>query len=219
MSAAVSRSVLIAGATGLVGCELLREFVRDDDVTEVRVLVRRPLDRALVASKVRELVADFEALDAHPEWFRVDQVACALGTTIRKAGSRAAFRRVDFDYPIAIARLARSQGARQFLLVSAVGADSRSRLFYSRVKGELEDALRTVGYAALTIARPSFLDGPREEVRIGELLMKPLAYFLPAAWKPVAARQVASALVRAARSEEPGVEILDNASLRREVAG
>jgi uncharacterized protein YbjT (DUF2867 family) len=210
---------LIAGATGLVGCELLRELVRDDDVTEVRALVRRPLDRALVASKVRELAADFDALGAHPEWFRVDRVACALGTTIRKAGSRAAFRRVDFDYPLTIARLAHSQGARHFLLVSAAGADAHSRLFYSRIKGELEDALRKVGYAALTIARPSLLVGPRAEIRVGELMMKRLAYFFPAAWKPVEARQVASALARAARSEKPGVLILDNAALRREGEG
>ena len=208
------RKVLVAGATGLVGSEILRGLVADDDVAEVRVLVRRPLDRALVGPKVRELVADFEALDAHPEWFRVDQVLCALGTTIRRAGSQEAFRRVDFDYPLALARLARAQGARHFLLVSVVGADARSRLFYNRVKGELEDAVRALGYAALTVARPSFLLGPRKELRLGELVMKRLAYLFPAAWKPVEARQVASALVRAARAEEPGVSVLDNVALR-----
>jgi len=212
------RKVLLAGATGLVGGEILRGLADDDDVSEVRVLVRRPLDRALVAPKVRELVADFDTLDAHPEWFRVDQLMCALGTTIRQAGSEAAFRRVDVDYPLALARLAHAQGARHFLLVSVVGADARSRVFYNRVKGELEDAVRRVGYAALTIARPSFLLGPRKELRVGELVMKRLAYFFPAALKPVHARQVASALVRAAHDDKPGVLILDNVTLRREGA-
>jgi uncharacterized protein YbjT (DUF2867 family) len=210
------RIVLLAGATGLVGGEILRGLVGDDDVAEVRALVRRPLDRALAAPKVSELLADFDALDAHPEWFRVDQVLCALGTTIRRAGSQDAFRRVDFEYPAALARLAHTHGARHFLLVSSVGANARSRVFYSRVKGELEDAVRAAGYAAVTIARPSFLLGPREETRLGELLITPLAHLFPAAWKPVHARQVASALVHAARTGRPGVEILDNAALSQE---
>jgi uncharacterized protein YbjT (DUF2867 family) len=210
------RRVLVAGATGLVGGEILAGLVADEGVAEVRVLVRRPLDRGALTPKVRELVADFDALDANPDWFRVDQVLCALGTTIRKAGSRDAFRRVDFDYPFAVARLAHAQGARHFLLVSSAGADARSRVFYSRVKGELEDAVRAVGFTALTIARPSVLIGPREERRAGELVLKRLAPLFPGAWKPVHAKQVASALVRAARDGTPGVAILDNAALRRE---
>ena len=211
------RKVLVAGATGLVGKEIVDRLAADDDVAEVRLLVRWPLERDSRAPRVREYVADFNALDAHPEWFRVDQVVCALGTTIRKAGSRQAFRRVDFEYPFTLARLAHAQGARHFLLVSAVGADARSRVFYSRVKGELEEALRAVGYEALTIARPSVLIGPRVELRVGELVMKRLAHLFPSAWKPVGAWQVASALVRAARAGKRGVEILDNVTLRREV--
>ena len=210
------RRVLVVGATGLVGGEILAGLVADEGVSEVRALVRRPLDRRAKTSKLREVVADFDTLGEHPEWFRVDQVMCALGTTIRKAGSRDAFRRVDFDYPMEIARLAHAQGARHVLLVSAAGADARSLIFYSRVKGELEDAVRAVGYTAVTIARPSVLLGAREERRLGELAMKRLAYLFPAAWRPVHARQVASALVRAARTEKPGIEILDNAALRRE---
>ncbi len=210
------RTVLLAGATGLVGGRILQGLVRDGDVGEVRVLVRRPSDPSLRGPKVRELVAAFDALDAHPEWFRVDQVFCALGTTIRDAGSQAAFRRVDFDYPLALARLAHEQGARHFLLVGAAGADAGSRVFYTRVKGELEDAVNQVGYVALTIARPSFLLGRRKSLRVGELVIKRLAYLFPAALKPVHARQVASALVRAARHDHPGVVILDNVTLRRE---
>ena len=205
---------LVVGATGLVGGEIIDGLVADPGVDEVRALVRRQLDRWAPTSKLRELVADFDALDAHPDWFRVDQVYCALGTTIRKAGSPEAFRRVDFDYPFAVARLAHAQGARHFLLVSAAGADAASRIFYSRVKGDLEDAVRAVGYTSVTIARPSVLLGAREELRVGELVMKRLAHVFPAAWKPVQARQVASALIRAARVGKPGVEILNNAAIR-----
>jgi uncharacterized protein YbjT (DUF2867 family) len=213
------RTVLLAGASGLIGSEILDRLVRDEDVLEVRVLVRRPLDRALVGRKVRELITSFDSLDAHPDWFRVDQVFSALGTTIRQAGSKDAFRRVDRDYPLALARLAHAQGARHFLLVSSAGADARSRVFYSRVKGETEDAVRGVGYESLTIARPSFLLGPRKELRLGEIVMKRLAHLLPASMKPVHSRKVASALVRAAREDKPGVFILDNVALRREGEG
>ena len=126
---------------------------------------------------------------------------------------------MDHDYPLALAKLAHAQGARHFLLVSSAGADARSRVFYSRVKGEVENAVRRVGYAALTIARPSFLLGPRKELRAGEIVMKRLAYLLPATMKPVHSRRVASALVRAARNDGPGVVILDNVALRREDLG
>ena len=211
----MSRKVLVAGATGLVGSEILAKLA-GDDIADARALVRRPLDGAVLAPNVRQLVANFAALDAKPDWFRVDQVFCALGTTMRRAGSKEAFRRVDFDYPLAIARLARAQGARHFLLVSAASADASSRIFYSRVKGEIEDALRGLGFPALTIARPSILLGPRKERRAGELVMKRIGFLLPAAFRPVEARQVASALVRAARVDTSGVTILDNIALRCE---
>lgn len=210
------RSALLVGATGLVGGEVLRQLALDGSVDEVRVLARRPVDGE-VPSKVRVIVTDFHELDASAEWLRVDLVFSALGTTIRKAGSQAEFRRIDFAIPYAIAALARTQGASRFLLVSSIGADARSRIFYSRVKGELEDAVLSLGYPAVTIARPSVLMGPRKELRVGELMMKRAGFLLPASWKPVEARQVASALVRSAREDGPGVRVLDNIALRREV--
>ncbi len=210
------RSALVAGATGLVGRDIVRALTADGGVSEIRVLVRRAFDRPVRDPKVREIVADFEALGAQRDGFRVDQVFCALGSTIRNAGSQDAFRHVDFDYPFEIARLAHREGARHFLLVSAVGASARSRLFYNRVKGELEEAIGAVGFASVTIARPSLLLGDRDEPRLGEQVMKRVAFLLPSPWKPVQARQVASALVAAARRERPGLEILDNVALRRE---
>jgi uncharacterized protein YbjT (DUF2867 family) len=209
---------LLAGATGLVGGEILRLLVQDPEIGEVRVPVRRPLPESMKGPKVRELQIDFNDLSAHPEWFKVDLVFSALGTTFAKARSRKAFRRVDFDYPLAIARLARAQGARHFLFVSALAADSRSFVFYTRVKGELEDAIRSLGYPSVAIARPSQLLGDRKEHRFGEKLAKKFSMLLPSPWAGVQAWQVAAGLVKAAHDETPGVRVLENRELRRIVS-
>jgi uncharacterized protein YbjT (DUF2867 family) len=209
-------TLLLAGATGLVGRACLDLLTRDGAQETLRVLARRPL-ASPGERHIEQCIADFEQLGVYPEWFKVDTVICALGTTMRKARSAAAFRRVDFDYPITIATLARSHGARHFLLVSAMGADAQSGNFYYRIKGELEEALLRLGYPALTIARPSLLLGAREEWRWGEEIGKRLGRLLPPRWRPVAADAVASALVRAARSEEVGIRMLENAALRAEL--
>jgi uncharacterized protein YbjT (DUF2867 family) len=188
------RVALVAGATGLVGREIVRLLSQAG--TEVRALLRSDYP-------VGENVA-----------FHVDAAFCALGTTIRKAGSQEAFRRVDYDHPLAVARAARAGGASHFLLVSALGASARSRVFYNRVKGELEDALRGLGYPSLTIARPSILLGERAERRPGEELAKKIGWLAPSRWRPVHATQVAGALVDAARRAKPGIEILENPVLR-----
>ncbi len=207
------QTVLLAGATGLVGGEILRLLSRDDRISEVRALVRRPLPVHQKGPRIRELRVDFDHLQDHPDWFKVDLVFSALGTTIAKAGSQAAFRRVDFEYPLAIAKAARTQGARHFLFVSALGANARSFFFYNRVKGELERAILALGYPSVTIARPSLLLGERHERRFGEELAKRFAWLLPSPWAGVDASQVAAALVRAAYEDRPGVQILDNKRL------
>lgn len=212
-----TKKVLLAGASGLVGQHLLRLLSSDSGIAEVRALTRRPLTglgSAAEAGRVQSVVADFERLEEWKPAFAVDAVCCALGTTIRSAGSQQAFRRVDFDYPLQIARLARAQGARHFLLVSAAGADARSRIFYNRVKGELEQALGALGYPSLTIAQPSLLLGDRSEHRAGEEWGKRLAWLIPAPWKPVQAAQVAAGLVQALHNPASGVAVLDNRSLR-----
>lgn len=189
------RRVLLAGATGLVGREVNRLLAEDPGVARVTALVRRALPEGARHPLLREAIVDFDALDRDPTLFAVDRVVCALGTTIRQAGSQDAFRRVDFDYPLAIAKHARAEGARHLLLVSALGADSKSRTFYSRVKGELEDAVGMLGFRSITIARPSLLEGERDEFRLGEVIARSLAFLVPNRWKPVHARQVARALI------------------------
>jgi uncharacterized protein YbjT (DUF2867 family) len=209
-----NRIALVAGATGLVGGECLRLLSNDAALEEVRALVRHPSPPESLGPRVREYRTDFDELHNHQDWFQVDWVFCALGTTMRKAGSPEAFRRVDYEYPLAIAKLALSRGASHFLLVSAMGANPRSSFFYSRVKGELEEAVRALGYRSLTIARPSLLLGERQEWRFGEEVGKHLGWILPSRWRPVHASQVAAALVHAAHAAIPGVQILENAVLR-----
>ena len=205
------RRVLLVGATGLVGGECLALLAADKTVASVTAPVRRvPKASSGYGPEVHFVKVDFERLEAQPALFSVDQVVCALGTTIKQAGSRVAFRRVDFDYPLAIARLAREAGARHFLLVSALGADPKSAVFYSRVKGELEQAILALDYPAVTIVRPSLLLGDRREFRLGEEIAKRFAWATPRKYRPVAARAVAAALVAAAREDRAGRRIIES---------
>lgn len=208
-----TKYALVAGATGLVGREIVRLLSADETIAEIRVLVRRPLSDDLKGRRVIECRTDFQDLQQHPDWFSVDAVFCALGTTIKDAGSQQAFRLVDYEYPLVIARLARAAGARHFLVVSAKGANSRSPVFYPRVKGELENELRKIGFPSLTIARPSMLLGDRKPPRPGEEIIKPFTWLFPPAWKPVLAKKVAAALIEAFQNATSGIRILSNAQM------
>ena len=205
---------VVAGATGLVGQELLRQLGADPAWREVRALVRRPLPSELARPPIVTVQVDYGRLEPPPDWAAVDQVFCALGTTMRQAGSTAAFREVDFEYPLALARAALGRGVRHFLLVSTVGAAPKSRLFYNRVKGEIEAAVTRLGFRSVTIARPALLLGKRGEPRPGEQLGRILGVLAPPRWKPVPAARVARALVDAAKRDAPGVLILENRELR-----
>ena len=208
------KSVLLAGATGLVGRECLELLLADPVFTHITALVRRPLPVDQTSTKLSVQTVDFEDLDKRSDLFTVDQIICALGTTIRKAGSQVAFRQVDFYYPLRIAELGLANGASHFLLVSSMGANSQSRVFYSRVKGELEDAIAELHYRAFTVVHPSVLIGKRTERRLGEEIAKRLAFLTPPRMRPVHAHQVAAALVHAARQDEPGHRVIDNLRLQ-----
>ena len=212
------KSILLLGATGLVGSHCLRLLASDRAFERVVVLTRRPLPVEQSFGSVEPHVVDFDKLAAQPSLFRVDQIMCALGTTIREAGSQDRFRLVDYEYPLAAARLGLAQGATHYLLVSSIGANARSRAFYARVKGELESALLALQYRSVTIARPSLLLGPRAEHRLGEQIAKRLAFLLPGKYKPVPAHAVAAALVRAAKEDAPGRRIIESREIR-EAAG
>ncbi|EMP56183.1 nucleoside-diphosphate-sugar epimerase [Marinobacter santoriniensis NKSG1] len=160
--------VMVLGATGLTGHLVVEGLLAREEIESVTVLVRRPL--ALEHPRLIQHPVDFDSLGDHSELFAVDALICCLGTTIRKAGSQARFREVDYGYPLAAARIGREQGARALILMSAIGASSSSTIFYNRVKGELEDAVRDLGYPYLSIYHPSLLLGDRQEHRKGEKL-------------------------------------------------
>ncbi|MGH8673162.1 MAG: NAD(P)H-binding protein [Burkholderiales bacterium] len=199
------RTALLVGATGLIGSYLLKRLIASPAYSRVIVWVRRPL--AVSAPKLTVEMVHFDHLDER----RIDaeDVYCCLGTTIKQAGSQEAFRRVDFGYPVALARRAASDGARRLFVVSALGANARSSVFYSRVKGEMEDAVRASGVSQVYFFRPSLLDGPREEVRLGERigsLVGSLLGPLLGTYRPIQADTVAEAmLVVATQDLEAGI--------------
>ena len=221
MHAVNGRTVMALGATGLVGNQLMRQLVADARVGRVVVPARRRIaPMSAVAggrgAKLDVRLVDFDDLEASAEAFNgVEQIFCALGTTIRQAGSQEQFRRVDHDYPLAAARLGLQLGASDFLLVSAIGADPGSRIFYNRVKGEVERAIIALGYDATTIVRPSLLLGDRAEVRRGEQVAKWFAWATPRRWKPVEASDVAAALVAASHEGRMGVRIIESREIAR----
>jgi uncharacterized protein YbjT (DUF2867 family) len=208
----VPRTALIAGATGLVGAALLRRLAADADYAEVRVLGRRP--PPLEAGKIRFVASDFSNLAELASELAVDDVFCCLGTTLRQAGSRAAFERVDYHMVVDLARAAHKAGAKRFLVVSAVGASARSPAFYSRVKARMEQAVGEIPFEAVHVVRPSLLLGARAEFRPGERLAQLAAPLLSLAlvgplakYRAVEADAVAAALARLARANTRGVHV------------
>jgi uncharacterized protein YbjT (DUF2867 family) len=195
---APARVVAVAGATGLVGRAILEGLLADSSITAVHALGRREPD--LSHPKLTAHMVDFEALTLLPA---LDEVYLALGTTIKAAGSQAAFRAVDFDANLAVARAAFAVGARRAGLVSAMGADAKSRIFYNRVKGELEEELERLSFKGLIIARPSLLVGDREALgqpkrsgeRVATVVSKLFGKLIPANYRPIAAANVARALL------------------------
>lgn len=202
-------TLLIAGATGLVGHHALRLALDDVRVSHVVAPTRRPLE---AHPKLHNPIVDFDALPPDAPWWRVDAVACALGTTLRDAGSREAFRRVDFDYVQALAVHAHAGGARSFALVSSIGADATARSFYLRTKGEAERAVAACGYLSLTVLRPSVIGGVRARTRPAEHFamrtLEALGPLVPRRYRVVPAAHLARVLLESALSARPGHHVL-----------
>lgn len=206
--------LLIVGASGLVGSHVLRHALADERVSAVVAPSRRALAEH---PKLFAPLVDFEQLPSDADWWQADAVICALGTTMKLAGSREAFKRVDHDYPLAVARLARQQGTSVYVLNSAVGADAQSRFFYNQVKGELERDLAACGFSSLTYVRPGLISGPRQEFRLGEraaeCVLKVLGPLLPKKWRANPADNIARALLEAAIVARPGVQVVRSESM------
>lgn len=213
-----TRTVIIAGATGLVGKAILEGLLADRSVGAVHSLGRKK--PSVQHPKLTAHVIDFTALPALP---LADELYLALGTTIKVAGSQAAFRAVDYDANLAVAKAALAAGVKKVGLVSAMGANPQSTVFYSRVKGELENAVAKMPFDGFVIARPSMLVGNREllgqPVRRGEVLAfelgKTLGFLIPANYKPIEAATVAKALLNAVPAAK-GKTVLLSGSMRHQ---
>lgn len=206
--------MIIAGATGLVGRITLAKALADPRVTHVTAPTRSALTPH---ARLTNPIVDYEALPTDADWWRADAVICALGTTRAKAGSDAAFYRVDHDYPVMVAQTARAHGAQSMALVSAIGADARSRLLYNRTKGEVEASIGALGYPSYTIVRPGLIGGERQEFRpaerVSDAILRVLGPVLPRQWRISPAENIAAALIEAALAARPGRHIVSAAQL------
>ena len=215
-----SRTALVAGASGLVGGHLLRQLLDDPAYDRVTALTRRALP--LTHKKLVQRVVDFDRLAEVGDFPRVHDVFCCLGTTIKQARSQDAFRKVDCTYVVELGRMAVRHRTAQFLLVTALGADPRSRVFYNRVKGETEEAIRRLQFDGVQIFRPSLLLGKRVQSRpaeriavvlsplVGWMLLGPLTRY-----RPIKATTVARAMVRIARDAPRGAHVYESDEIRR----
>jgi uncharacterized protein YbjT (DUF2867 family) len=207
------KTALVVGATGLVGDLLTHRLVESPAYDKVKVLVRRSL--GWQHPRLQEIQYDFD----HPNslLLQADDIFCCLGTTMKKAGSREAFRKVDYQYPLDVARMALANGARQFLLVSAMGASVQSSFFYNRVKGEVERDITALGYPTTLIFRPSLILGERPEPRLGERIgagfMKLFNPLIPAKYKAVPAASIANAMLGTAQQQLAGTHVFTSDQL------
>lgn len=212
-----NRVALVAGATGLVGREILAILLADKRYRRVHVLGRRTTD--LQHPKLEQHVVDFTRLPSLPA---IDDVFIALGTTIKVAGSQEAFRAIDFDAALAVARAGIAAGATKLGAISALGASPKSSVFYSRVKGEAEQALAQCGYHSLVLARPAMLAGDREALgqpvrsgeRMGLAFTRALRPLIPTNYRSIAAADVAAALVQAVHTGTAGVRYLESGTMQ-----
>ncbi len=208
---------LVAGSTGLIGKQLLQLLLDDPGYKIVKAISRQPL--GIDHPKLQNLVIDFARLSEYYWDMKADDVFCCLGTTIKQARTKEAFRKVDYEYPLELAKLSKNQGASQYLLVSALGADRHAKVFYNQVKGEVEEAIDNVGFQSYHIFRPSLLLGPRKETRVGEdaakTFFKLFGFLVPLKYKGINSAKVAKAMLSLAKENTPGKFIHESVDLQR----
>ncbi len=208
----MQKTAIITGATGLIGKFCLSYLLMDKNYSKIIVVSRSPIP--IKDSKIENIVCSFDELPKHSSHLAGDDVYCCLGTTIAVAGSKDNFKKVDLEYPLLLANICKQQGAKQFLVVSAMGANPNSSIFYNRVKGELEESLKTVGYVSTSIFQPSLLTGLRKEFRLGERfaqitmkIFKPLMFGSMKKYQPIEGMVVAYAMHQKASENLPGYHV------------
>lgn len=215
----MAKTATLIGASGLIGSHLLQLLLDDPYFDTVKILVRRKLQTT--HQKLEQKIVDFNDSDSLlVAMDNSDAVFCTVGTTQKKVkGDKEAYRKVDYDIPVKAARFCKMTGCETFILVSAVGANSKANNFYLKLKGEVEDVVKTVGIRSVYIMRPSMLMGKREEYRFGEKVitpvMKTLSFLLPSNYKPIQAEDVAKAMFRAAKKNEEGFYVWEYREMRK----
>jgi len=209
----MEKKALIIGATGFVGENALKTLLQSNIYKEVIALVRTPLEYQ--HKKLKEVIINFDHLDEYQSLFAVDDIYCCLGTTIKKAKTQENMKKIDVDYPVKCATLGKKMGAKQFIVISAIGANSNSAIFYSRIKGMLEENLAALSFDALLILQPSLLLGERDEFRFGEKissiifpLLHPLLVGPLKKYKGIHAEKVAAVMYKIAQMNKKGVLII-----------
>jgi uncharacterized protein YbjT (DUF2867 family) len=209
------KTALIVGASGLIGKHLTQRLLVSNYYEKVKVIVRKPLN--IIHPKLEQIVMDFDNLNISK--ILADDIFCCLGTTMKQAGSKDAFYKVDFTYPLNFAKAGLANGAKRFLVVSSMGADEKSLVYYSRVKGEIEKALSDLRYPTLIILRPSMLEGERENPRMGEkignVVMNFFAPLIPDNYKVISGEKVAQAMLELAQKNIRNTDIFESGSLQK----
>ena len=208
---------LVAGTTGLIGSQLVDLLLADSDYEKVIAISRKPVEKT--HAKLDNLVCELKDLPSALKDRSVDVVFCCLGTTMRKAKTKEAFRAVDYDAPIALAKIAKENGAKKFILVSALGANKNSSIFYNQVKGQVEDAIEQVEFESYHILQPSLLTGPRKEQRSGEeaaqIFYKIFGFLIPKKYAAIESIKVARAMVANAKEEGNGKFVHSSQELQK----
>ncbi len=209
---------LIAGATGLTGKSLLYALLDTKEYVRIFILVRREL--AIKDSRLTQITFDYDNPDHYDNLPVADDIFCCLGTTIAKAGSQEAFRKVDLDYPVRLAEACSHKGYKKFLIITALGADQNSRFFYNKIKGEAENKIKTTAFDSIYFCRPSLILGNRPKIRIGEEIGKVLAKFTSLLlfgplkkYKAIQASTIAKAMIVLAGQTNPGIHTIESDKL------
>ena len=204
------RNALIIGGTGLTGKKLTRLLLADKRYQQVKLLVRKPMD--IIYERLEQIPYDFDSPDFNK--IVADELFCCLGTTIKNAGSKKAFYQVDYEYVLQTAEAAYKNGCRKFALVSSMGANSKSMFFYSKTKGEIEEAVKNIGFESCFIFRPSLLLGHRSHVRFGEsfaqAVLPKIAFLLPKKYRPIQSKLVAAAMQLVMNGDYKGVRLFES---------
>ncbi len=209
------KTALIAGATGLIGKELVQRMLQSDQYNLIYLISRKPC--GIVHEKIHEIILDFEKIGQITLENPVDEAFCTLGTTMKQAGSREKFRKVDLEYVLSFATLAKTAGAGKFLVISSMGANSKSSVFYNSIKGLAEEGLKNLGFKHLVILHPSLLLGKRPEPRFTELLgtivMKAFRFLIPDNYKAIEASRVAEKMLEMADKANEGVTVVESGEI------